>query len=308
VNPYDPADLNAYAYATDSPVTLSDPTGAMPCIPGGPCGSFQYLESWSSHQQSASSSLPICYYCYGGYSAGRTAPYTPAYYGPVNDVHTPLFESQPPPTVVHSPRVVAPHQASTGTYNPYMCGRFGLDCSGTRPAPQRGGGGGFNLFGWIGHQVSAHWRGMLQVGVFATCLGSAGALCAAAEGVDLAANFVANGLQTHNWGAAAVQLGEGAAIDVASFGVGYAAGRVLDGVINATSGLAPAESSAVRGAAGHFFGAYSGYVPQHAAQFVAQHAAPMFLLHPVPVMSQILMRGGMNELSCNGAPAPGWCP
>ena len=35
----------------------------MPCIPGGPCGSFQYLEHWSS-QQSHSAPTPICYYCY----------------------------------------------------------------------------------------------------------------------------------------------------------------------------------------------------------------------------------------------------
>lgn len=307
VNPYDPGDLNAYAYASDSPVTLSDPTGAMPCITGGPCGSFQFLEHWSA-QQSSSPSLPICYYCYSGYSAGRTAPYTPAYYGPANDVHTPLFEAQPPLTVVHTPRVVTAHQASTGTYNPYMCGRFGLDCSGSPPVSHSSGGGGFNLFSWVGHEVSAHWRGMLQVGVFAACLSSAGTLCAAAEGVDLAANFVANGVQTHNWGAAAVQLGEGAAIDVASFGVGYAAGRVLNGAIKATSGLTSAEGDAIKGTAGKFFGAYSGYVPQHAAQFVAQHAAPMFMLHPVPVMAQILMRGGMNELSCNGAPSPEWCP
>jgi len=100
----------------------------------------------------------------------------------------------------------------------------------------------------------------------------------------------------------------GAAIDVASVGVGYAAGRVLNGVIDATSGLTPAESNTISGTAGRFFGAYSGYVPQHAAQFVAQHAAPMFMLHPIPVMSQIVLRGGLNELSCNGAPEPGYCP
>jgi hypothetical protein len=79
-------------------------------------------------------------------------------------------------------------------------------------------------------------------------------------------------------------------------------------MIEATSGLEPAEGNAIKGLAGRFFGAYSGYVSQHAAQFAAQRAAPMFMLHPLPVMSQIVMRGGMNELSCNGAPEPGYCP
>jgi RHS repeat-associated protein len=34
-----------YSYADDNPVNGSDPSGLSPCLPGGPCGSFQYLES-----------------------------------------------------------------------------------------------------------------------------------------------------------------------------------------------------------------------------------------------------------------------
>ena len=58
-----PQEFNGYTYAGDNPVGATDPSGLMPCIPGGPCGSFQYLEHWSS-QQSHSAPTPICYYCY----------------------------------------------------------------------------------------------------------------------------------------------------------------------------------------------------------------------------------------------------
>ena len=39
INPDDPQDLNAYAYASDNPATMSDPSGAMPCDGDGQCGS-----------------------------------------------------------------------------------------------------------------------------------------------------------------------------------------------------------------------------------------------------------------------------
>jgi RHS repeat-associated protein len=35
LNPYDPQDLNAYAYAADNPATNSDPSGAMAITNGG---------------------------------------------------------------------------------------------------------------------------------------------------------------------------------------------------------------------------------------------------------------------------------
>ena len=47
----------AYTYAGGDPVNGSDPTGLMPCLPGGPCGSINFL-----------SSLPPCRY--GDYAAG----------------------------------------------------------------------------------------------------------------------------------------------------------------------------------------------------------------------------------------------
>jgi len=41
LDPSNPQDLNAYAYAGDDPSTDSDPSGAMVCMTGGPCGSVQ---------------------------------------------------------------------------------------------------------------------------------------------------------------------------------------------------------------------------------------------------------------------------
>jgi len=41
IDPANPQDLNAYTYAADNPTTDSDPSGAMVCMPGGPCGSVQ---------------------------------------------------------------------------------------------------------------------------------------------------------------------------------------------------------------------------------------------------------------------------
>ena len=57
VNPDDPQDLNAYAYASDSPAAFSDPSGAMPCITGGPCGSFQALEHYEDALNSPATQL-----------------------------------------------------------------------------------------------------------------------------------------------------------------------------------------------------------------------------------------------------------
>jgi RHS repeat-associated protein len=232
VNPYDPADLNAYAYAADSPVTESDPTGAMPCIADGPCGSFQFLEHWSAQQQARPApSEPICYYCYdpqyaiktfsgfGGYSGGRTAPYSPGYYGPVNDVHTPLFAALPPPRVVHSPRVVTPRQVSTGQVAcNSVASRF---AAGPCVVPKLSGGGG-NPFGWL----AKHWRGVAHVAIDVGGALGAGACVAFTDGICAAflpqigaaigaANYAVSG-GPHTASGYAHALGEGALVGTAA--------------------------------------------------------------------------------------------
>jgi hypothetical protein len=171
------------------------------------------------------------------------------------------------------------------------CGFLGLSCAAR----------------WVGHEVAAHWRGLLQIGVFVACLGSGMALCGAAMAVSVFANFVADVVETGDWGAAFIQAGESAAIDLASLGVMRGVTKALDSVIEATSGLTSAAKGAVKGRAGRFFGAYSGYAPRHAAGFVARHAAPMFANHPIPVIGQIIQRAEVNELSCTGT-GLAYCP
>jgi RHS repeat-associated protein len=50
LKPYDPQNLNAYAYAADNPSTYSDPSGAMLCDPDGKCGSVQALNNYAKAQ------------------------------------------------------------------------------------------------------------------------------------------------------------------------------------------------------------------------------------------------------------------
>ena len=50
LKPYDPQNLNAYAYSADNPSTYSDPSGAMLCDPDGKCGSVQALNQYAKAQ------------------------------------------------------------------------------------------------------------------------------------------------------------------------------------------------------------------------------------------------------------------
>jgi RHS repeat-associated protein len=52
LKPYDPQNLNAYAYSADNPSTYSDPSGAMLCDPDHTCGSVQALDTHAKAQSS----------------------------------------------------------------------------------------------------------------------------------------------------------------------------------------------------------------------------------------------------------------
>jgi RHS repeat-associated protein len=61
LKPYDPQNLNAYAYAADNPSTYSDPSGAMLCDPDGKCGSVQALNNYAKAQNGDANPKPKGY-------------------------------------------------------------------------------------------------------------------------------------------------------------------------------------------------------------------------------------------------------
>jgi RHS repeat-associated protein len=70
-----PEELGGYTYAADNPIGNSDPTGYMPCIAGGPCGSFQALERYAAAQEAAQQATQYQLYqsVYYDYFVGQPA-------------------------------------------------------------------------------------------------------------------------------------------------------------------------------------------------------------------------------------------
>jgi RHS repeat-associated protein len=222
IDPYDPQDLNAYAYASDSPVTESDPTGAAPggtpWIQGGNCmGSLDYCEhhgggsggdgSGGSGSGGSGNS--------GGYNDGRTNPWTP-YTGPTNATDFELFLN-PPPTVVRSPRAIAPHQASNGGFGS-ACGRFDYapQCStgfnqAVAAAHRESGGGNQLIAIWHGivdaknfvlHHLPSGTLGWCASGLADLGLALAGSFC-----YGLSYNSETEGFQLGSWESAGTGTG-----------------------------------------------------------------------------------------------------
>ena len=125
--PYNPQDLNPYAYAYANPATDTDATGMMPCDGAGHCGSIQFLEHLYTQTPVSSFWEPgaVCIPMLCG--------------GMMSVVTTPVREIQP--------RIV-----STGSYNGPECTRFALNCG--SPVSSGGGGGGGGGWGWLGNA----WR------------------------------------------------------------------------------------------------------------------------------------------------------
>jgi RHS repeat-associated protein len=121
--PTDPQDLNPYAYATDSPATDEDPSGAMVCINGG-CGTVKALAGEPG--------------AYGGPDKPATFDVTSYYINPdVNwgfwsgaaayDHLAPALGAPAPQLVVRTVRAVTAAQASNG--QPSCAGKFaGMAC------------------------------------------------------------------------------------------------------------------------------------------------------------------------------------
>jgi RHS repeat-associated protein len=156
LEPADPQDLNAYAYAADDPATNSDPSGAMFCSGGGYCGGGvgrtsngtptvnpgPYDDSSSGSSASSSPPPPSQWGCdpyvelcgaSGGNPGGGTGPSggSQSHYCPFQ-----VCGRAPDVTVRTSPREVTPRQASTGLPACNVpVGRFVAPC----PIPGRSG-------------------------------------------------------------------------------------------------------------------------------------------------------------------------
>jgi RHS repeat-associated protein len=309
VDPTDPQDLNPYAYAADDPASDSDPSGAVRVDEGNAASQPDDLSECDTN-------ITACEYDFYAANGGQTSGGVPdgKGYNPPPDngdgcnadgcVSIITGQSIPIPPPLFGPPP-ARKVVTNGTED--FCGGVASRFSGcTASDGSTHGGGGFNLFDWIGHQVSKHWQGILQIGVFAACLGSSMVLCGVAEGADLLIKFSVTGAETGQWDYKS--LAEGALIDVASAGAGYGLGKVIELATTETSGLVAADGSKISGLAGKYFGAFTReYIPRHAAQFIARHEAPMFLNNPAPVLAQITGRAFMNQLSCN-AVREDWCP
>jgi RHS repeat-associated protein len=110
LSPYNPQDLNPFAYAADNPSTNSDPSGAMPSCGDASCArGFEHGVAQGLRNGYYPPSTPGDY----GTVIGLT--------GPVN-VPTYLGGLAPPP-ILRTPRVIAPHQAATGIDGP-GCNQF----------------------------------------------------------------------------------------------------------------------------------------------------------------------------------------
>jgi RHS repeat-associated protein len=145
--PTDPQDLNAYAYATDDPATLSDPSGrhaepppgeygcpsSEPGCPGysGPGGKTAGAGGTSGGDGGGGSGDPAI----GPVVGGGCNPY----FNPCGGGST---GHPPTPRIKRSPRAVTPPQQSTGQNDCTVADeRFGLDptCKPWQPHPGKGG-------------------------------------------------------------------------------------------------------------------------------------------------------------------------
>lgn len=225
LKPHLPADLNPYAYAFDSPVTSSDPSGLLACSGSACCP--------SSGCYGAALAQAMLTYSAPAYSRGRTDP-VPSL-GPSYQSQMAVYLTAPaPPPVIRTTRTVHPHQASDGS------GAVGTSCGRPRPFCQRArahrlhpGHGSFSILDWAGH----HWKMIAVIGgtVLAAglCAGTViGCATLLAGAMDVSEGSVALGLS------AALGAGSGLASYAVSPGRKSGAGWVKAGFFGAAVGLA----------------------------------------------------------------------
>jgi RHS repeat-associated protein len=162
---------------------------------------------------------------------------------------------------------------------------------------ENSGGCGFLGLSCVGRFAAHHWRGIAQVATFALCLTPGVLLCLGAMVADTLATSAADGIQQGSWDVFGKEALIGGAVDLASAGLGFGVGKLVDLGI-AKFGLETAERSSTRGVIGEVFGAYAPeYGARHAAG-LGRHEAPMFHLDPIPTLVQVGSSAGLNELTC----------
>jgi RHS repeat-associated protein len=105
LTPYNPPDLNPYAYALDNPSSGADPTGLSTAGgPPNPCGANPHCNPHSHKTGNGTPGDPTQNPDYPNAPPPAPPPYAPW-----------LFSPPPVKVVTRTPRVITPHQASTGS-------------------------------------------------------------------------------------------------------------------------------------------------------------------------------------------------
>ncbi|MCM1964802.1 RHS repeat-associated core domain-containing protein [Streptomyces sp. G1] len=178
----DPAQMNAYSYAHNNPVTKSDPTGLRP---DGPAGGASYNdERWASER-------------------GMTAGYT---YKSGNWIW-----SQSPRKDTESQRRYSSYRASPAHYKVYHYDKKDVADRKAKAESKKDGfwrtikGGIGKAAGGIGHHFSTHWRdyanaALIVGGFLAGAACGATVVCGLAVGVAVgAATYTVSNAGTKNW-------------------------------------------------------------------------------------------------------------
>jgi hypothetical protein len=163
INPDDPQDLNAYAYASDTPSTLEDPSGNMFLAPGGPprtcIGSSACDGRLEGHGNGGNGGYGGDDSSSGGYNGpfpgfgGFPSPASPSYVRSVERSHTVV------PAIVLMPGPKPARKVLTnGSSGDNACTvsdlRFGLGPNCSAATPHSGGNGGL---GRLRHNLSHYY-------------------------------------------------------------------------------------------------------------------------------------------------------